>query len=121
MLSFHRSVSKEIGMREFAVAAVAVLGATLLLAAPAGAADCRDWERASPERQTAIVDNMIHSAISGQRGREFQVNRGQIERCLQRLAQDIGYDFDDACSDSGSAGMQALNIIFKDYIWSCVR
>jgi hypothetical protein len=105
-------------MRELAVA---VLGATLLLAAPAGATNCPDWERASPSKQTAIVENMIHSAVSGQRGREYQVNRGQIERCLLGLARDIGYDFDDACSDSGSAGMQALNNILKDYIWSCVR
>jgi hypothetical protein len=124
MLSFGWSASKEISMRQFAVAAVAavaVLGATLLWAAPAGATNCRDWDRASPAMKTALVENMISSAISGNRGREYQVNRGQIERCLQRSAQNIGYDFDDACADSRSAGMQALNNIFKNYIWSCVN
>jgi hypothetical protein len=108
-------------MRRFAVAAVAVLGTTLLWAAPAGAIGCRDWDRASPARKTALVENMIGSAISGNKGREYQVNRGQIERCLQRSAQNIGYEFDDACADSRSAGMQALNNIFKHYVWSCVR
>jgi hypothetical protein len=105
-------------MRRFVVAA---LGATLLWAAPAGATSCRDWERSSSEEKASIVDDMIRSAISGQRGRGYQVNRGQIERCLQGSARNIEYDFDDACSDSRSAGMQALNKIFKDYIWSCVR
>ncbi len=106
---------------EVAVAALAVLGATLFWAAPAGAVNCRDWDRASPARKTALVENMISSAISGNRGREYQVNRGQIERCLQRSAQNIGYDFDEACADARSAGRQALNNIFKNYIWSCVN
>ena len=105
-------------MREFAVV---VLAATLLWAAPAEATNCRDWERAYPDQKAGIIDDMIHRAISGQRGREYQVNRGRIERCLQGYARDMGYDFDDACSDSRTAGMQALNNIFKDYIWSCVQ
>lgn len=121
MLSFDWFASKEIGMRQFAVAAVAVLGVTLLWAAPAGAVNCRDWDRASPARKTALIENMISSAISGNKGREYQVNRGQIERCLQNSAQNIGYDFDDACADARSAGRQALNSIFKNYVWSCVR
>ncbi len=111
-------------MRRFVVArrsVVAILAATLLWVAPAGATNCRDWDRASPAKKDAIVDNMISSAISGQRGRSYQVNRGQIERCLQRSAQNISYDFDDACANGRTAGMQALNTIFKNYIWSCVR
>ena len=47
-------------MRQFpvaTVAAVAVLGATLLWAAPAGAVNCRDWDRASPARKTALIEN----------------------------------------------------------------
>ena len=67
MLDFGRSASKEIGMREFAVA---VLGAALLWAAPAGATNCRDWERAYPAAKTEIVEDMIESAISGQKGRQ---------------------------------------------------
>ena len=121
MLHFGCSVSKEIGMREFALATMAVLAATLFWVVPATATNCSDWDRAAPARKTALVKNMIHSAISGNRGREYKVNRGQIERCLQSSVRSIGYDFDDACADAGSAGMQALNNIFRDYIWSCVR
>ncbi len=67
--------------------AVAVLVAILFWAAPAGATGCRDWERASPAKKTAIVENMISSAISGNRGRNYQVNRGRTERCLKRSVQ----------------------------------
>ena len=111
-------------MRQFAVAAVAamaVLGVTLLWVAPARATSCRDWNRASPAMKPALVENMIRSAISGNKGREYQVNRGQIERCLRESAQDIEYDFEDSCANARSAGMQALNNILKHYIWSCVR
>jgi hypothetical protein len=62
---------------------------------------------------------MIESAVSGSGGRQYQVDRGAIARCLQGYAQAIEDDFDGACADSRSAGMQTLNRIFKDYIWSC--
>jgi hypothetical protein len=104
-------------MRRFVVAVFATI---LLWAAPAGATNCREWGRASPADRSRIVDGMISSAISGNRGRQYEVNRGEIERCLKRSARDIEYDFDDTCNNRRSAGMQALNIIFKDYIWSCI-
>ena len=63
---------------------------------------------------------MIRSAISGQGGRQYRINRGALERCLYGQARNIELDFDDACADSRTASMQALNRIFKDYIWSCV-
>jgi hypothetical protein len=31
----------------------------------------------------------------------------------------MSYDFDDVCSDSRSAGMQAIQSVFKNYVWSC--
>jgi hypothetical protein len=114
--------SKEVTMRHFAVATAAtavVLGVTLLWALPAGATNCRDWDRASPARKDALIENMISSAIAGNQGREYRVNRGQVERCLQRSIRNIGFDFDDACANARSAGRQALNNIFKNYIWSC--
>jgi hypothetical protein len=105
-------------MRRFIVV---VLGATLLWVAPAGATGCRDWTRASPAEKTAIVEEIISSTISGQKGRQYQVNRGQIERCLQKSAKDIEYAFDDSCANARKAGIQALNNIFKNYIWSCIN
>jgi len=103
-------------MRIFVVLVVA-----LLIAPPALAISCRDWERLDSGQKRAEIDYMIESAIAGQKGREYRVNRGAIQRCLQRYAQSIEYDFDDACADSGTASMQALNRIFKNYIWSCVE
>ena len=62
---------------------------------------------------------MIDDAIGGQGGRQYRVNRNAIGRCLHSRTQDIFYDFEDTCADSSRAGMQALNNLFKSYIWSC--
>ncbi len=91
----------------------------LLLPHPGLAVNCNDWDRMAPGQRSATIDRMIRSAISGSRGRQYQVNRGAISRCLEGNARSIEYDFDDACADSRTASMQALNRIFKDYIWSC--
>ena len=53
--------------------------------------------------------------------RKYQVNLGAVQRCLESQAGQIETQFDDACSRSSSAGMRALDSIFKNYIWSCVR
>ncbi len=87
---------------------------------PAAAINCRNWGRMDLGQKEDAVYGLIETAVSGSRGREFQVNRGAIERCLLRNAGNIAYDFDDTCADSG-AGMQALNRLFKDYIWTCVN
>ena len=95
--------------------------ALILLATPAAAIDCRTWNRIDPGQKEAAVYNLIETAVSGSRGRQYQVNRGAIERCLQRKARNIAYDFDDTCADSRSAGKQALNSLFKNYVWTCVN
>ena len=87
---------------------------------PAGAMTCRDWGRLAAGDKAYTIDAMIEDAIASQRGRTYNVNRGAIGRCMHRYARDIEYAFDDACADSRTAGMQALNNIFKNYIWSCV-
>jgi hypothetical protein len=102
------------------IARLVTLG-LIVFATPAAAIDCRAWERLGPGQQEAAVYDLIETAVSGSRGREFQVNRGAIERCLQRNASNIADAFDDTCADSGRAGMQALNRLFKDYIWTCVN
>ena len=93
----------------------------LLLAQPAFAITCKQWERLGPDQKAATIDRMIESAISGSRGRSYQVNRGAIGRCLTSRAPSIEYDFDDVCSDSRTAGMNALDNAFKNYIWTCVQ
>ncbi len=95
--------------------------ALIFFATPAAAINCRTWERlGSGQKETAVYD-LIATAVSGSGGRRYQVNRGAIERCLQRSARNIAYDFDDTCANSRSANRQALNTLFKNYIWTCVN
>ena len=96
-----------------------VLFLVLLLAAPVHAITCKQWERMAPAQKSSTIDRMIQGAVSGSGGRQYQVDRGGVGRCLQGNARSIEYDFDGACADSRSASMQALNRIFKEHIWSC--
>jgi len=95
--------------------------ALVLVATHAAAMDCRSWGRIPPDQKQDAVYDLIQTAVSGSRGRQYQVNRGAIERCLQRNARNIANDFDDACANPRSAGMQALNRLFKNYVWTCVN
>jgi hypothetical protein len=95
------------------------LSVVLVLAQPATAMKCSQWTRLSDEQKYQAISRMVDDAIAGQRGRQYRVNRNAIGRCLDSQIQNIFYDFDDTCADSRRAGMQALNNIFKGYIWSC--
>jgi hypothetical protein len=98
------------------------LALALLLASfgPAQAMSCQSWDRLDDGRKRATIDQMIESAIAGEGGRSLSVNRGAIRRCMQNQSEDMLYAFDDTCADSRTASMQAINRIFKDFIWSCV-
>ena len=99
---------------------VMVSAISLVWASSASAMSCRDWNRLAGGQKASAVDGMIRDTLAGQRGRSYGVNRGAIERCLYGEARNIEYDFDDACANSRTASMQALNVIFKNYIWTCV-
>jgi hypothetical protein len=101
------------------IAALLGLLATFVLAAPAFATSCTQWQRLGPDQKAATVDDMIESAISGSGGRSYKVNRGAVERCLERSSRNIEYAFDDVCSDGRTASMNAIRTTFKDYIWNC--
>ena len=103
--------------------AIPLLGllVALLLAEPALAMSCRDWERLGPQQRAAAVEQMIQSAVSGSGGRSYDIDRGAIARCLGANSRDIEYAFDGVCSDPRTAGMNAIRTVFKDFIWSCVR
>ena len=92
----------------------------IFLPAPARAISCQGWDRLGPDQKLQTVYDMIQSAVAGSGGRSMQVNRAAVGRCVERRAQSIVYDFDDACSSGRTAGMQALNRIFKEYVWTCV-
>lgn len=103
------------------LAASLTVVALLIFAPSAHAISCQQWGRLSPAQKSATIDQMIEDAVMGQRGRSYRIDRGAIGRCMRQYAEEIEYEFDDACADSRTAGMQALNNIFKDYLWSCVR
>ena len=86
----------------------------------ADATGCREWNRMSDSRKWDRIDRMIDDAISGQRGRSYQVNRNAIGRCLTDYSQDMFLDFNDLCVDSSTASMSAIRAKFKNYIWMCV-
>ncbi len=98
-----------------------LLALVLFGASPAQAMNCRDWGRLYENAKVPAVYGMIDAALAGSGGRSTGVNRTGIARCLERRAQEISYAFDDTCADSSRAGMQALNQLFKNYIWTCVR
>jgi hypothetical protein len=90
--------------------------------APAAQAiTCRDWGRTYEDQKVAVVYGLIDDAVAGSGGRSMGVNRAAVARCLEHHAEKISYAFDDACANRGTAGMQALNNIFKNYIWTCVN
>jgi hypothetical protein len=95
------------------------LSVVLVLAHPASAMRCSQWTRLSDDQKYEAIARMIDDAIAGQGGRQYHVSRNAIGRCLDSQTRNILYDFDDTCADSRRASMQALNNLFKNYIWSC--
>jgi hypothetical protein len=88
-------------------------------ATPASAIDCRAWSRLDVPQKEAAIDAMIADMLEGHRVRQYEVQRGALGRCLSEHAYQMELDFDDACSDSRTADMQAISRIFKTYVWSC--
>jgi hypothetical protein len=90
------------------------------LAKPASAIGCREWLRLDDDQKMATIDGMIGDLLgSSGRVRQYDVHRGAIGRCLSDNAVQLSYDIDDVCSDSRSADMQAIQRVFKSYVWSC--
>ena len=98
---------------------ILILGVALLWSPIASAMKCSQWTRLTSDQKYGAIARMIDDAIAGQGGRQYRVNRNAVGRCLDGQVQNILYDFEDTCADSSRAGMQALNNIFKNYIWSC--
>ena len=97
-------------------------GLALVLLLPvqrASAMSCHAWLRLDDAQREAAVYAMIDDAIASNQARKWDINRGALRRCLQMQADWIGMDFDDVCSDSRTAGMQAIQTVFKSYIWNC--
>ena len=93
----------------------------LALPLPAHAIRCREWTRLSPTGKRATISQMIQSGLESPNTRRYDINRARTQQCLQRSANSIELDFDGACADSQTAGLQALNNLFKHYAWSCIQ
>jgi hypothetical protein len=91
----------------------------VVLAVPASATNCRAWLRLNPAQREAAVLGMIDDALGSNRARQYSVNREAIARCLLSNGYQMMTGFDDVCSDSRTADMQAINRVFKSYVWSC--
>jgi len=87
----------------------------------ADASGCREWNRLPDQRKWDRIDRMINDAITGPKGRSYQVNRDAIGRCLQASSQDMLWDFNDLCGDPSTAHKSAIPVRFKWYIWNCVN
>jgi hypothetical protein len=89
-------------------------------AKPAKEISCREWLRLDDDQKMATIDSMVGELLaSSGKVRQYEVHRGAIGRCLSENAAQMSYEFDDVCSDSRSADMQAIRRVFKNYVWSC--
>jgi hypothetical protein len=71
-----------------------------LFTSTAHAINCGTWTRLSPEQKTQTIDQMIQDAMRSNKARTY---------------------IDGACARGGRTGMQALNNLFRNYIWSCAQ
>jgi hypothetical protein len=97
----------------------------LMLAFPAAAQvhlECRSWTRLSQDQKLQTIDRAIGDLVSGSRGREYtSINRTQTRRCLESRRYQMIDDFDEICSRTTRADLQALNQTFRSYVWSCAQ
>jgi hypothetical protein len=85
----------------------------------ASALSCRPWLRLNAAQREATIVGMIDDALQSNRSRQYEINRAAVARCLLENASNMAIDFDGVCSDSRTADMQAINRVFKTYVWSC--
>jgi len=90
-------------------------------AGPASATSCQSWRRMTEAQRWDRIYRMIDDAMTGNRGRRYQVNRAAIGRCLEGHVESMFWDFEDTCGNPRTARSQAINVIFKNYIWTCVN
>ena len=90
------------------------------MANPAFATSCQRWRRLAEDQRWDRIYQMIDDAITSQRSRQYQVNRAAIGRCLEGKVEAMYWEFEDTCSNASTARSQAINRIFKNYIWSCL-
>ena len=101
------------------LSALLLLLALPLLSSSAEAIRCNEWNRLGPQQKTAAVQGLIDDLASNNRVRQTSVNPVTLQRCLESRIGWILDDFDATCAESAS--LQALNRVFREHAWSCVR
>ena len=102
-------------------AVVGVVLGVAFFATSADAVNCSQWNRMNAYQKADAIDGMIARALRSNEARQYNVDVAAIGRCLESEVVRMQQDFDSLCSDSRTAGMQAIRGAFKNYIWSCVR
>ena len=92
----------------------------LLVATPAGATSCKQWNRLNPGGKADTVAGMIQSVVYGNTAQKYNVPKPQIERCAMGKVDSIVLDIDDTCSDRKTGDKQAPRRTVNRYIKSCV-
>jgi hypothetical protein len=108
-------------MRSRVLASAIVIAVLSTSAHPALASSCQSWRRMTESQRWDRIYQMIDDAMASQRGREYEVNRAAIGRCLEGHVESMYWDFTDTCEDSSTARAQAVSRIFKNYVWSCIQ
>lgn len=122
ILRTQRSEGDSMGKPRVLIAVAVGLAMGLVLAArPASAMNCGRWSRLDAGQKEATVRGMIADALESNRGRQYDVNREAIGRCLRENVSQIAIAFDDICANPRSAEMQAIPNLFKTYVWSCAE
>ncbi len=114
-------MSNRMSNRSIATALAVVVAVIATAAGPASATSCQNWRRMNDDQRYDRIYRMIDDAIAGNRGRQTQVNRAEIARCLEGEVESLFWKFDDTCSNPRTARSQAIRQIFKNAIWTCVN
>ncbi len=103
-------------------ALTAAIGLTLALAGSASAIECEEWTRLGPGDKPETVRQLIDARLASDVGQRYtSANRVAMRACAQRFVPRIVAEFDGACAEGISAGMNALDEIFDRYFLSCVQ
>ena len=108
-------------MKSTPLRCAALLLLTLSLAHSAGAIRCQQWDRMGPAQKQATIQGLINGLSRNNSVRQTNVNLVTLTRCLEGYAYRIQDEFDGACAQGMSAGLDVLDRTFKTWAWSCIR
>jgi len=101
---------------------VLVLIALVAWAPTAGAIDCNGWDRLTDDQKIGKIESMIESHMNSNVGKRYtSENRPAMRRCLYDFVEELRDQFDGACAEGSSTGLNEIDQIFDRYFLSCVQ